>query len=633
MFDPNITGLVSFFRMVTSAGVDKWLAWTKDIDIIRGPIAGDTTQRIYWTGDFEPRMSNITDVFLGAGPWPGGSGSLQYVLGVFAPTAAMTVTPPGGTGSTRSYVYTFVTPFGEESQPSPPSAATTSGAGTWALSVMEVMPANSFAVTAASWATGVATLTGAAGSGRGWRVGEEANISSVNPAGYNVRGAVLSVLSNGITIAIAVNPGAYVSGGTVARVGIHNITNANKRIYRTITDADGSTQFRFVAEITAATTTYNDAITDAVVAVAIKLPSTNWAMPPVDGLAIGLMANGIPYMASKNEFVFGEINRPHAWPVGYRQVAKGCTRIVGMGSFGSTVVAPTDGAPNYITGVDPSTMGGGAQTVEEGWPCVSKRGIVQTSYGVMFPVPQGYALIGVNGPSLVTREFFTTEEWRQLIPSTAIGAIHDNRVYLAFTIDANTSAILVIDKNEFASLTRVDVKIGEMWTDPLSALLYVGVDDNINQWDSPLALRLVTDWWSKEWALPAPKKIGAARVTAEFTQTSEQIAAALAARNAAIAANQALIDSGYIGAAAGAESTNTIEGDGSLLTVPPELTYDSIQFQIYSDNVLKFSKTVVGSGWFKCEVGSVDNYSVRIATNTRVTDIQVAESIRQGRGV
>jgi hypothetical protein len=51
------------------------------------------------------------------GPYPSGC----YVLGVTPPVAAPTVTPSGGVGSTvtRVYVYTFVTPWGVDSAPSP----------------------------------------------------------------------------------------------------------------------------------------------------------------------------------------------------------------------------------------------------------------------------------------------------------------------------------------------------------------------------------------------------------------------------------------------------------------------------------------------------------------------------------
>lgn len=71
------------------------------------------------------------------------------MLGVTPPVAAPTVTPSGGVGSTvtRVYVYTFVTPWGVESAPSPASAETTGkDDDTWALSALDTAPPHSVTV-------------------------------------------------------------------------------------------------------------------------------------------------------------------------------------------------------------------------------------------------------------------------------------------------------------------------------------------------------------------------------------------------------------------------------------------------------------------------------------------------------
>lgn len=96
-----------------------WLSWTGDVDVVRGFIPGDTTGRIYYTGDGKPK---VTDVSLATGvvPYP----SASYDLGVAAPAAAPTLTlGAGGAGSPalRYYLYTFVTAFNEEGPPSDPS--------------------------------------------------------------------------------------------------------------------------------------------------------------------------------------------------------------------------------------------------------------------------------------------------------------------------------------------------------------------------------------------------------------------------------------------------------------------------------------------------------------------------------
>lgn len=84
-----------------------WLAWNTVVNAVPGPVA---TDRLYYTGDGVPKMRVGTTV---------------YDLKVPYPTAALTASVTGsGSGdiTTRLYVYTWVTDFGEESEPCPISA-------------------------------------------------------------------------------------------------------------------------------------------------------------------------------------------------------------------------------------------------------------------------------------------------------------------------------------------------------------------------------------------------------------------------------------------------------------------------------------------------------------------------------
>ena len=73
------------------------------------------------------------------------------------------------------------------------------------------------------------------------------------------------------------------------------------------------------------------------------LPSEEWEMPPVDMHSIGTLPNGIMFGASKNDLCLSEPNKPYAWPSRYRQPAD--FQIVGANSFGTTIVAATEGTP------------------------------------------------------------------------------------------------------------------------------------------------------------------------------------------------------------------------------------------------------------------------------------------------
>jgi len=83
-----------------------WLAWESVVDAAPGPVAED---RLYFTGDGVPKVM---------------IGTTTYPLAVPFPANALVAAVSGTSTSdivTRTYVYTYVTSFDEESEPSPAS--------------------------------------------------------------------------------------------------------------------------------------------------------------------------------------------------------------------------------------------------------------------------------------------------------------------------------------------------------------------------------------------------------------------------------------------------------------------------------------------------------------------------------
>ena len=117
-----------------------WLEWVTDgISAVPGPIASDTHERLYWTGDTYPKIGTVTSMISGSSGYP----VLGYRLGIPAPTAAPGTTITGTADAEQtpydvSYVYTLVTAYGEEG---PPSAASTAILLTDTESVTVALPA------------------------------------------------------------------------------------------------------------------------------------------------------------------------------------------------------------------------------------------------------------------------------------------------------------------------------------------------------------------------------------------------------------------------------------------------------------------------------------------------------------
>ena len=120
----------SLYKYDTVDGVDQWFRWDEDVDVVRSPIAANTYNRVYYTGDSldgkRPRVTYNSIAVGGGTVYP----SASFRLGLPAPTTAPTMTVVGSVPAdtenaikeSRSYVYTFVSVNGEEGPPSPPSA-------------------------------------------------------------------------------------------------------------------------------------------------------------------------------------------------------------------------------------------------------------------------------------------------------------------------------------------------------------------------------------------------------------------------------------------------------------------------------------------------------------------------------
>jgi hypothetical protein len=101
-----------------------WLEWNEDgVKAVPGPIPGDTLARLYFTGDDYPRYGTVSTIVAGSSGYPANSYRLGVPAPANAPLTGKTGDPdPDQTPDDVSYVYTFVTAFGEEGPPSPATA-------------------------------------------------------------------------------------------------------------------------------------------------------------------------------------------------------------------------------------------------------------------------------------------------------------------------------------------------------------------------------------------------------------------------------------------------------------------------------------------------------------------------------
>lgn len=601
----------SIFRMYSGA-TNYWLNWLVDVDMVRGPVAGDTSFRVYFTSDtFEPRVTNLALATAGT-PYP----NSWYVLGVTPPVTKPNVTTAGGASAnvTRVYCYTFVTQWGEESAPSPSGDADTApGDATWTIGSMDVAPLNSYTITNAVWAGGTLTVT--VGSTFGLRAGEYVTISGLAPSSLNASWKVASVTNTTTFTITMATPGAITDvTGSAARDAPHNTTSMTKRIYRSVTSAT-DTAFYYTKEVAVATVS----TTDDATTIGEKLPTTDWDMPPVGLQGIRVLPSGALCGFSDNTLCFSEPYHPYAWPEPYELSTD--YPIVGIGVFGQSVVVGTSGFPYLATGVEPETTT--LTRLEQEWPCLCKRGVVEFNGGVYFPTNVGLALVSPAGAVLVTEPYFSQHEWVNLNPSAFIGACYDGDYYTIVDVATSDYVMVISDKK---GVSRIALQPSEIYTDPGNGKLYLVYNELINELNATTGTFMTSSWTSKEQYLDRFTNFGAAKIEAEYGVTAAVAAATAASNVVIVAANAAIIATRRTRGAINGAVVNKYEVNGSSMQ-DLLATGRTLSFTLYVDGVSFFTKSVLSSNVFRLPGGKkYNNFYFNVSGNAAVRAVVIGES-------
>ena len=114
---------IHYYERVGVSGGSLFQFTESGVKVVESPVADDTYERAYWTGQSYPRYGSYASMISGSSTYP----ATSYRLGVPAPSGAPGITVTAGTAEgedpvDRAYVYTLVTAFGEEG---PPSAVST----------------------------------------------------------------------------------------------------------------------------------------------------------------------------------------------------------------------------------------------------------------------------------------------------------------------------------------------------------------------------------------------------------------------------------------------------------------------------------------------------------------------------
>ena len=511
----------------------QWLQFDEDVDVVPGPIAGDTNNTVYWTGQAFPRMGRSNQV-IGGTVYP----NAFFRLGVAAPTAAPTVAVSSGTSINATVTTVSGSSVLTVTTASNHGAAvgeyvTLAGFGAQnAVPADDINQTHKIATVPSATTLTVEPAIAATGASTSGTISNGATFGAVSDqlpdfstsyvytfvSAYGEEGppsAASTVVTTDDNASVALSNLQTSTSKSNSNLG----SGAVKRIYRSNTGSN-TTAFQFVAEIAMSTTTYTDIKSNAELAEII--PSYYWVAPPDDDSSIypdgpmkGLTAlpNGIMAGFTGKRICFSEAFLPHAWPTSYRMAIE--DNIVGMKAVGNGLIVTTEGSPYLIAGSDPTSMS--AIKIESTQACLSKTSMVDMGQYVIYAGAEGLVAAAGTDVQIITEGLITPDQWQaQYYPTTINATLWKGR-YLGFYNTGSGFGGFIFDpRGSEKALTTLTASalIRGTFTDPDDGNAYLIIANQIKKFQGGSTDQTYT-WKSKDFVPPKPTSMGFLKVDAE----------------------------------------------------------------------------------------------------------------------
>ena len=551
---PTASSRTTIYKYEEDDGSETWLEWDEDVDVVPGPVAGNTQDRLYWTGEGGssgfPRMSIDSLITSGSAPYP----TTSYRLGIPAPTSSESPSSIITASSVQGNAITFdgssasivivadetITVTADQYTALANGDAIIYGNGggsdigglsnnTTYYVIRGTSPKIKLATTFTNAIAGSAINLTAVGSGSSHVLtplddGSQTKYSTsyvytfVSAYGEEGPPSLASAVFDkvdGQTVQVTL-PATSLSG-----TGRTNTNVTHKRLYRSNTGSN-TTAFQFVAEMTLGTTTYNDALDNDELAEVI--PSTYWIGPPnedtstyPEGPMIGLtaMPNGIFAGFRGKRLCFSDAYMPHAWPVSYRITLE--EEIVAIGMAGNGLIVTTKGTPYLVSGTDPRAMQ--VLRIEAAQACLNKASLVDMGNMVMYAGADGLVAAAGTDVQVITEGVISPQQWRTDYYPTVLKGFRWEGKYVGLYTSGSNYGGFIFDprggKNTLALLTQTSsTDAAGGFTDPDDNELYLIIDNTIKKFQGGTTYQTLT-WKSKEFVPPKPTSMGFVKVDAE----------------------------------------------------------------------------------------------------------------------
>lgn len=559
-----------------------WLGWAKSVNVVKGPVYDDENNRIYLmvndgTGFLVTDSSLLED--------------RDYINGLESKAYAVAIPEPGqsdiwvsgGTGSgdieSRSYVYCYVRQWSDGTIDVGKSSGPLKNSSDRSRYTVDVRP------------------------------GQVVDMSIVDPI----------VHANGI-------------GAGINKIYIYRseVTSAGQALYSYVDQFDVNTN-RVTNNPAAVWVSngsyykYSDSKPNTSLGEAC--PSIYWDPPVGELKGLVSLQNGL-FAAYKDSTVYvSDWNAPHAWP--YEHTVTIDYPIVGLGSFGNTIVVCTEAAPVLITVTDPTKPT--TRAIQENCPCVSAGSIVSTRNGVIFASTNGLVLINSASPTFITEKIITQDEWLPLHPESLQAAFLNNTYYGFFTNPTEKAAGFLFDLDSYTYSTVYNsiVSSGMVYTSQPTKLVYNDVEQSqlyvcyplenktqysLNSFGTDSRINKSFRWRSKVNVSPQGLfTLSCAQVN--FTKLSS------------LKPEPPVWEGRLAGSALGMVYVNKQPVNGWCKTNTIEL-YDKTVFNYYVDGKLRFTKNIVDSKPFRLPSGfRGETVEIELKSNSHVHSVILASSM------
>lgn len=574
----------------------QWLQFDEDVDVVPGPVAGDTNNTVYWTGQSFPRMGRSTNV-IGGTVYP----NAFFRLGIESPpnTPAVAIKTPVAINAT------LTTATGSPSITVTTASNHGASVGEYVklagFSAQNAVPADNLnqehrilTVPSATTLT-IKVSVDATGASTSGSITNGATFNATTDAlpDFSTSYVYTFVSSYGeegppsaASTVLTTDDNAVITVSNLSTAGAKSNNNfgssaGTKRIYRSNTGSN-TTAFQFVAEVAMATTSYDDASDNDELAEVI--PSYYWVAPPdddtnvyPDGPMKGLTAlpNGIMAGFTGKRICFSEPFLPHAWPTSYRTAIE--DNIVGMKAVGNGLIVTTEGSPYLVAGSDPASMS--AIKIESTQACLSKTSMVDMGQYVIYAGAEGLVAAAGTDVQIITEGLISPDQWQSTYyPSTINATLWKGR-YLGFYNTGSGFGGFIFDprggKNALTELTA-SALIRGTFTDPDDGNAYLIIANQIKKFQGGTTDQTYT-WKSKDFVPPKPTSMGFVKVDAEAFPVTVKVygdGTLFYTGTIALSGTQHSVSGSYVNAAGSTVSISSTNIPEPVLRLPPRVFKD-----------------------------------------------------------